>query len=72
MIVYDVDGVQLDIDEWDNNTGQVVVKWRYKGKWYSYSEVWVGNKVDTVNKVFKAGMEMKQDMESGSQVFQIF
>lgn len=72
MIVYNVDGVQLDIDDWGNNTGQVVVKWRYQGKWYSLSKVWVGNKVDTVNEVFMSGLEMKQGMESGSQVFQNF
>lgn len=72
MIVYNAEGVQLDIDDWGNNTGQVVVKWRYQGKWYSLSKVWVGNKVDTVNEVFMSGLEMKQGMESGSQVFQIF
>lgn len=72
MIVYNADGVQLDVDDWGNNTGQVVVKWRHRGKWYSLSKVWVGNKVDTVNEVFMSGLEMKQGMESGSQVFQIF
>lgn len=72
MIVYNADGVQLDVDDWGNNTGQVVVKWRYQGKWYSLSKVWVGNKVDTVNEVFMSGLEMKQGMESGSQVFQNF
>ena len=57
MIVYSLDGLTLDVVEWSDNQGQVIAKWKVKGKWYSITKVWDGNKVTTVNEVFMEAIE---------------
>lgn len=64
MIVYSIDGLILDVIDWSETQGQVVAKWREKGKWVSINKVWNGDKVAVVNEVFKAALEQKSPTNS--------